>query len=52
MDAGLQWLLSLPEGYRPETNWATFEPYTAKEMTRKQCEIFDSCVVEHSTVMP
>jgi hypothetical protein len=40
----LDWLLTLPEGYRPETNWAEFEPYTAREMTRRQCEVFDRCV--------
>jgi hypothetical protein len=26
--------------YTPNTNWAEFEPYTAKEMTRKQCDFF------------
>jgi hypothetical protein len=40
----LDWLLSLPEGYRPETNWPEFEPYTAREMTRRQCEVFHRCV--------
>ena len=25
----------------PKTNWQEFEPYTAKEMTRKQAEFFD-----------
>lgn len=40
----LDWLLSLPEGYRPETNWPEFEPYTAREMTRRQCEVFNRCV--------
>lgn len=43
--AQLQWLLSLPKGYAPETNWKEFQPYTAKEMTRRQCEIFDQCLV-------
>ncbi|MBD2493041.1 glycosyltransferase [Nostoc sp. FACHB-280] len=40
----LQKLLSLPHGYIPETNWSAFKPYTAREMTRKQCEIFDQCL--------
>jgi hypothetical protein len=40
----LQWLSSLPSGYQPDTNWQAFEPYTAKEMTRKQCEVFDRVV--------
>jgi hypothetical protein len=42
--AGLQWLQSLPADYQPDTNWQAFQPYTAKEMTRKQCEIFDRVV--------
>ncbi|ARV61243.1 hypothetical protein BZZ01_23855 [Nostocales cyanobacterium HT-58-2] len=37
----LRELLSLPKGYQPETNWEAFQPYTAREMTRKQCAIFD-----------
>lgn len=37
----LQWLSALPADYQPNTNWQAFEPYTAKEMTRKQCEVFD-----------
>jgi len=40
----LQKLLSLPKGYHPETNWTAFQPYTAREMTRKQCAIFDQCL--------
>ncbi|MBD2501507.1 glycosyltransferase [Anabaena azotica] len=40
-------LLSLPNGYIPETNWSAFKPYTAKEMTRKQCQIFDQCLTSH-----
>jgi glycosyltransferase involved in cell wall biosynthesis len=45
-DAGrqLDWLLSLPTGYCPDTDWSEFEPYTAREMTRRQCEVFDRCV--------
>jgi hypothetical protein len=40
----LEWLLNLPKGYSPETDWREFDPYTAREMTRRQCEIFDRCV--------
>jgi hypothetical protein len=40
----LHWLLSLPKGYEPETDWEEFRPYTAREMTRRQCEIFDRCL--------
>ncbi len=46
MKADLEWLSSLPQQYQPETNWLSFEPYTAKKMTQKQCEIFDRCVAE------
>jgi hypothetical protein len=28
----------------PETDWAAFAPYTAREMTRTQCAVFDSIV--------
>jgi hypothetical protein len=34
-------LLDLPAGYRPPTDWEAFAPYTAREMTRRQCEVFD-----------
>lgn len=44
--ARLDWLLSLPEGYAPETDWREFRPFTAREMTRRQCEIFERCLVE------
>jgi hypothetical protein len=40
----LQWLRSLPAAYQPHTDWQAFQPYTAKEMTRKQCEVFDRVV--------
>ena len=40
----LQELMSLPKGSQPETNWTAFQPYTAREMTRKQCAIFDQCL--------
>ena len=42
--AQLNWLLSSPKGYQPETNWSEFQPYTAREMTRQQCSIFDQCL--------
>lgn len=40
----LNWLLSLNKGHQTETNWSAFQPYTAREMTRKQCAIFDRCL--------
>ncbi|MBD2129881.1 hypothetical protein NDI39_22625 [Microcoleus sp. ZQ-A2] len=42
--AQLNWLMSIPKGYQPETNWSEFQPYTAREMTRRQCAIFDRCL--------
>ena len=30
--------------FTPDTNWEAFEPYTAKEMTRRQVEVFDRVV--------
>jgi hypothetical protein len=44
VEAQLNWLLSTPKGYQPETNWSEFQPYTAHEMTRRQCAIFDQCL--------
>jgi len=40
----LQKWLSFPKGYEPLTDWNAFQPYTAYEMTRKQCEVFDGCL--------
>jgi len=28
----------------PATDWAAFAPYTAREMTRKLCEVFDKAL--------
>lgn len=41
LTACLQELLQHPEGYQPDTDWLAFQPYTAREMTRKLCEVFD-----------
>lgn len=30
--------------FQPSTDWRAFQPYTAEEMTRKQCELFDAVV--------
>jgi hypothetical protein len=40
----LDWLLDAPKGHQPATDWREFEPYTAREMTRQQCEVFERCV--------
>ncbi|MEO1428981.1 MAG: hypothetical protein AAFV71_07945 [Cyanobacteria bacterium J06633_8] len=42
----LNWLINLPKNFEPKTNWSEFEPYTAREMTRQQCHIFDKCVAQ------
>ena len=44
VNSQLNWLLSVPKGYQPETNWSEFQPYTAREMTRRQCAIFEQCL--------
>ncbi len=36
-----KWLNTLPPA-TPITDWVAFTPYTAREMTRRLCEIFDS----------
>jgi Glycosyltransferase Family 4 len=33
--------LRRPSGERPATDWRAFEPYTAREMTRRLCAVFD-----------
>jgi hypothetical protein len=32
----------------PETDWKAFEPYTAREMTRRLCTVFDAAIVAMS----
>ncbi|MBD2357537.1 hypothetical protein H6G41_23475 [Tolypothrix sp. FACHB-123] len=44
----LQWLLSTSKGYQPDTDWQAFQPYTAKEMSRRQCAIFDQVLMTAS----
>jgi hypothetical protein len=34
-------LLDRPAGDQPDTDWKAFEPFTAREMTRRLCEVFD-----------
>jgi len=36
-------LLHHSKGQQPNTNWTAFQPYTAREMTRKLCSVFDDC---------
>lgn len=45
----LRQLLQFPKGYQPDINWTAFQPYTAREMTRKLCAIFDRCLRESSS---
>jgi hypothetical protein len=42
----LEELLQQSKGIQPEINWAAFQPYTAREMTRKLCAVFDQCLRE------
>ena len=39
-------LIQQSKGNQPETNWTAFQPYTAHEMTRKLCAVFDHCLRE------
>ena len=34
--------------FKPKTNWELFEQYTAANMTKKQCEIFDLVIANHT----
>ncbi len=43
--AGLEWLLTLPQGVPHQVDWSALEAYTARRLTARQCEIFDRCVV-------
>lgn len=40
----LEWLLSQSPESSSKTDWQAFQPYTAREMTRRLCSIFDKCV--------
>jgi hypothetical protein len=40
----LRQLLDQPREAVPATDWAAFEPYTAREMTRRQCAVFDAAI--------
>ncbi|MDX2215591.1 MAG: glycosyltransferase [Oculatellaceae cyanobacterium bins.114] len=42
----IQTLAISPE-MQPQTNWDAFQPYTAREMTRKLCAVFDRSFVNH-----
>ncbi len=39
-------LLELPAGATPATDWQAFAPYTAREMTRRQCAVFDQTAAQ------
>lgn len=38
------WLQSIPP-LKPVTDWEAFMPYTAREMTRRQCTVFEQCLL-------
>jgi hypothetical protein len=41
-------LLDQPKGARVATDWAAFAAYTARETTRRQCEVFDRAATRGS----
>ena len=45
LELKLDQLFKLPENTVPHTNWLAFEPYTARSMTKKLCEIFNESSV-------
>ena len=49
MKTTLSWLISLPKHHSSNINWDSFKDYTAREMTRKICKIFDRCLEKSST---
>jgi len=46
LTTNLEDLLQQPKGYQSHTDWTAFQPYTAREMTRKLCMVFDRCLRE------
>jgi len=44
-----QWFAGAPLS-APPTDWTAFEPYTAKAMTRRLCEVFDQVLAAHEGV--
>jgi hypothetical protein len=40
----LRQLIDQPRADEPDTDWAAFELYTAREMTRRQCKVFEAAV--------
>ena len=40
----VRWADVLKRRSAPATDWARFERYTSREMTRRQCEVFDDVV--------
>jgi hypothetical protein len=48
----LRHLLALPPTYTPPTDWQAFAPYTAREMTRRQCAVFDQAAAKRRVRRP
>jgi hypothetical protein len=40
-----RFLHAMRENSIPKTDWAEFEPFTAREMTRRQCEVFNRACI-------
>ena len=45
ISAQLEHILELPRDYRPDTNWESFERYTAKAMAARLAESFDRVAI-------
>lgn len=44
----LRTLLQLPKGTLSATNWSAFQPYTAKAMTQRLCQVFNHiCLIKN-----
>lgn len=46
LTAYLHELLQKAKGSQSDINWVAFQPYTAREMTRKLCAVFNQCLRE------
>jgi len=47
IEVALRKMLTLPLGWRPPTNWANFEPFTARAVTARLAAVFESSVEKH-----
>ena len=52
IEAAVQRVLILPEGWRPPTDWAKFEPFTARAVTARLAEVFDNSLTKTAAGAP